>query len=325
MHWKFTVNAGFLGARRDRFTQYQPNRSLPERFALAGQIPGVQGIELKFPFDFEDRVLIHNLLEQHELVLSAVNVDTKDAAHFRHGALSARDEGARRHAVDLLCQGMDMAAEFGTDIVTTCPLADGYEYPFQLDYAGAWDRFVQSVAEVTAHGPDIRFCLEYQPHELHARPLLNNVGKMLHVIAQVDAPNLGATFDVGHALAAGESPAESVALLAQQGRLFYIHHNDNTGDGGDWDMIAGTVHFWHYLELLYTLDQLGYQGWMGADIMAKQMDPVEAFSINNLVLQRMGQMLERLDTELLTSLVQMDGAVPEIYEMLTASFVERGS
>ena len=44
---------------------------------------------MKYPFDFEDVGLIRSLLDENGLTLSAVNVDIKDARHFRFGALSA--------------------------------------------------------------------------------------------------------------------------------------------------------------------------------------------------------------------------------------------
>ena len=118
--------------------------------------------------------------------------------------------------------------------------------------------------------------LEFQPHDPNAKILLNNVGKVLYVFAEVGAPNLGANLDIGHSLAAGESPAESAALLARGNRLKYIHSNDNTGEGGDWDMISGTVHFWHWVELIYTLMQLEYDGWIGADLAPRHFGPVRS-------------------------------------------------
>ena len=39
--WKNSANAAFLGLRRDRFNQYQPDRSLEEKFAMTAQIEGL--------------------------------------------------------------------------------------------------------------------------------------------------------------------------------------------------------------------------------------------------------------------------------------------
>jgi xylose isomerase len=214
---------------------------------------------------------------------------------------------------------MDIAAELGAGLVTTCPLADGYDYPFQRNHAAAWERLIETARAVARHRSDVRFCLEFQPNEPHARIMLTNVGKMLHVCAEVDADNFGANLDIGHSFAAGESPAESAALLASRGKLFYIHTNDNTGEGGDWDMISGSVHFWHWLELLYALDRIGYDGWLGADLTPKHFGPVEAFAANVRMIQRMSALLERIGTDVLAEMVDRDGNSPEVFDHLSAS------
>lgn len=316
-HWKFCVNAGFFGRRRDRFTEYQPDRTLAEKFDLISRIEGIEGVELKYPGDLKDVAFAKTLLGDHDLACSAVNVDIKDAAHFRYGALSAAAKKARDKAIALLREGMDAAADLGANLVSTCPLAEGYDYPFQIDYSDAWGHFIESVAAVASHRKDVNLALEYQPHEPHSRILLGNVGKILHLCAAVDRPNVGANLDVGHSFAALESPAESAALLAGKKRLFYVHTNDNTGDGGDWDMISGTVHFWHWLELLFTLDRSGYTGWMGGDIAPKQFGPVEAFDANTRMIRRMIRLLDRIGPEKLETRIKQDGNTAETYNYLS--------
>jgi xylose isomerase len=314
--WKFSVNATFLGKRHDRFTQYQPERPLKDKIRLAAKIDGVEGVELKYPKDFKDINLIKGLLETHGMVCSAVNVDIKDATHFRFGALSNNDPDKRRKAVELLQEGLDTAAEMGIDLVTTCPLADGYDYPFQIDYSDAWEYFIESIKVVAARRQDVRLALEFQPHEPHARIMLSNVGILLHVLDEVALDNVGANLDIGHSFAALETPAESVALLARKGRLFYLHTNDNTGDGGDWDMISGSVHFWHWLELLLTLDRVGYEGWLGADINPKHMRPEQAFAANNRMIRNMIEVLTRLGPDKLAEMVRENGNTGQIYDYL---------
>ena len=95
MDWKFSANAAFFGRRRDRFVEYQADKTLEEEFELVSEVGGVEGIELKYPADFRDLDLVKRLLGAHGLAISAVDVDTKDVDHFRYGALSARDPGAR--------------------------------------------------------------------------------------------------------------------------------------------------------------------------------------------------------------------------------------
>jgi xylose isomerase len=325
--WRFAANASFFGARRDRFNQFQPDRSLDEKLALVAEVEGVTGVELKYPRDFAttgesatdaDVARVGDLVAAHDLVLSAVNVDTKAIAHFEYGALSARSAQARERAATRLCEGMDVAAEMGAEIVTTCPLAEGYDYAFQIDYTTAWDNFIDTVKAAVAHRGDVTLVLEYQPHEPYSRILLSNVGKMLHVCAEVDAPNFGANLDVGHSFAAGESPAESAALLARKGRLRYIHTNDNTGEGGDWDMISGAVHFWDWLDLLYTLDRVGYDGWFSGDIEPRGFGPASAYQTNFTMIRRMIALLERAGTDRIAALVAQEGHTPALYEYLSS-------
>lgn len=317
MNWKFTANTGFFGLQRNRFVQYQPDRTLEEQFELVSSIEGMTGIELKYPKAFGDVGKVKSLLEQHELMLSAINVDTKDVNHFHYGALSANNSAARDEAVRRLQTAMDLAAEFGIDIVTTCPLADGYDYPFQINHEVAWGHFIDTVKRAASHRTDILLCLEYQPHEPHAHIMLNSVGKMLYVCHEVGLPNIGANFDIGHSFAALENPAESITLLAHANRLFYIHTNDNTGDGGDWDMISGSVHFWHYLELLYTLNQVGYDGWLGGDITPKHIpDPVQSYQANIIMIKRMTGLLERFGLDRLSALIEQDANPAQVFEAL---------
>ncbi|MBL6946646.1 MAG: sugar phosphate isomerase/epimerase [Rhodospirillales bacterium] len=319
--WPYTANCGFYGLRRDRFTQYQPPASLEDRIRRAAATPGVTGVELKYPFDFEDVGLIRTLLDETGLTLSAVNVDIKDAQYFRFGALAASDPKARDKAVELLTAGMDLAAEFGANLVSTCPLADGYDYPFSVDFTDAWGRYIETVTRVCHHREDVNLALEFQPHEPHAHIMLNNVGKMLYVCHAVGLPNIGANLDVGHSFAALEAPAESAALLARENRLFYLHSSDNTGDGGDWDMISGTVHFWHWIELMLTLERIGYDGWIGGDILAKYSDAENFYATNIHMIEAMIGLIESVGADSLRELVSRDGTGPEIYRLLTRHLV----
>jgi xylose isomerase len=324
MKLRMSANAVFFGRRMDRFTEYQPHRNLAEKLELIARIPGITGVELKYPVDFDQPGLIRGLLDRHGLAVSAVNVDMKDAHWFRHGAFSNRSPESRDRCVDMVARAMDHAAELGAAIVSTCPLFDGYDYPFQLDYTRAWERCVDSVQRAAAHRRDICLVLEYQAHEPHSHILVHNVGAVLHLCSEVNAPNLGANLDVGHALAAQDSPAEAACLLHRKGLLRYVHYNDNTGEGGDWDMISGTVHYWHWVELLYTLEKLGYDGWMSGDIAPKHIDPLLAYRANASMLQSMIALLERVGMETIDALVDTEGGFAEVFTRLATVMTPGG-
>ena len=73
------------------------------------------------------------------------------------------------------------------------------------------------------------------------------------------------TLDTGHAFVAGENMAESAVFLSDYGRrLFHLHFNDNYRSWDD-DMIVGSVHLVEFIELLFWLREIGYEGWYSMD------------------------------------------------------------
>jgi xylose isomerase len=108
-------------------------------------------------------------------------------------------------------------------------------------------------------------------------------------------------------------------MLARHDRLFYIHASDNPGDGGDWDMISGSVHVWDWIELLMTLEQIGYDGWLGADLMPKVADAGGFYATNARLIDSMCRFVERVGEEKLRGLRGREGATPEMFSLLAGA------
>ena len=275
--WKFSVILGFLGKLNDRFSTYGQNRDIAGKFEIASQIEGLSGLELVYPFDFIDLGLTRSLLAQHNLQVSTVNVNIKAEAKFHHGALTSRDPGIRREAVEYMQRGMDIAVQMGCNMITMCPLADGYDYSFEIDHQQAWGWFVDGVGKAASYRPDVRISLEYKQSEPRHKVILPNAGTSLAACLQVGLPNVGVTMDMGHALYAGESTTQAASLLAQAGKLFLVHVNDNYRNW-DWDMIPGSVNPWDMVELMLYLDEIGYLSWLTSDVAPFRLDPVKTCS-----------------------------------------------
>lgn len=293
---KYSVITGFLGKLQDRFTEYQKNRSLEEKFELASRIEGLDGLEVCYPADFNDVELVKKLLSKYNLGVSSLNVNLKKDPRWVNGSLTCRDKGIRSEAIRWLKEGMDFASEIGCDVVTVCLLIDGYDYPFQIDYRRAWRYLVEGVREVCDHRHDIKLSIEYKMSEPVAHTLVGDVGKALHLCREVDMDNLGVTLDVGHALYAGENPAESACLLAEKGKLFLVHINDNYRNW-DWDLMPGTANFSDYVEFFFYLREYGYQGWMSLDVFPKNMDPVGVFEKSIEFARNIEKIVERVKPE----------------------------
>jgi len=131
--------------------------------------------------------------------------------------------------------------------------------------------------------------------------------------------NVGLTWDLGHALIAGEAPARSIALAGQAGRLFYLHYNDNMRDW-DWDMLPGSVNVWDLVETLYYLDKLGWEGWASYDVLSRSGDDIVQSQVATLKVMRLAErFLDKLGRDRLAELIARGHpyeAVPYLWESM---------
>jgi xylose isomerase len=303
MTYQNAVLLGTLGRFSDRFHEYQPAKTLSERLELAVQIPRVHGIEPVYPQDLGANGEQLGLIQDCGLAVSAVNVNLKGEAVFRYGSLTSPDASVRTRALEYLTTAMDLAAELNTDMVSVCPLIDGHDHCFQVDYLSQWRWLVEGLQAACAHRSDIRISLEYKPFEVRNYIVLPNITSALYLCEVVGADNLGVTMDVGHALNAGETPAQAFCLAQQAGRLFYLHFNDNNR-AWDWDMLVASVNLWDTLETLYYVRKAGWRGWCAYDVFTRHGDPAKALEVTFRTMERLEQLLDKIGMDRLGGLVQ---------------------
>jgi len=316
---KCAVITAFLGETRNRYMLYQGNRSLAEKFAMLSQIQGVEGAELCYPADFEQPGELKELLRRSGLGVSGVNFRSRRSGKWWRGSFISEHAAERRELIDDLRRAMDQAVALGCHRITTCPLNDGADALFEVDYIKAYDYAAEAFGAVCAHNPTVRICIEYKKSDPIARCLFGTAGETASFCLMLGQPNLGATLDVGHAIYAEERPAQSAALLARAGRLFYVHLNDNDGRW-DWDMLPGAFHLWEFVEFFYTLRKLGYQNdWYAFDVYPKELDTVENFSAAITLTRKLESLTDRIDpTKMETLLQERNSAktIPYLYSLL---------
>lgn len=300
---KLAIISAFLGGVRNRYMKYHPDRDLPERLAMAARVQGCDGIEACFPEDFADFTLLKQLLDQHGLGVSAINFRSRRQDRWWRGSFSSQIPAERREVVDELRRVMDYAAELGCNRVTTCPLNEGADVPFEADPIMLWDFAAEAFSEACAHNRDVRVCIEYKKNDPRARVLIGTAGETAAFCAFTGAENLGATFDIGHSILAQENPSAAAVLLHRSRRLFYVHLNDNDGHW-DWDMIPGTYHLWEFVELFHTLEKLGYQDdWYAFDVLSKEIDQVETFDAVMSMTRKLESITGRIDRSVMADLL----------------------
>jgi len=284
----------FMGQTRNRFLQYQQPRTILEILDMAGRTEGCEGVELRYPGDLADPQAVKAALLRNNLGIAAINFASVRPDRWLRGAWSSTRPEERRAAVDDFKRCIDLAREIGAPRITNCPLNDGIDYAFELDFARAYDTAAECYAEIADHDPSFPICIEYKISEPRVRSLLGNAGETAAFCQIVNRDNLGVTLDVGHALFANENASQSAALLAKARRLFYVHLNDNDGRA-DWDLLPGAVHPWELIEFLWTLQRLGYDDWMTFDIVPKEAEPVEFFATAARLTRKYESLSRRID------------------------------
>jgi xylose isomerase len=292
---KTAIITAFLGGVRNRYMVYQPERSLAEKLEMASQVQGCDGVELCYPADFEDSTELKALLDRYHLGVAAINFRSRRTGKWWRGSFTSSAAVERQEAVDDLRRAMDLSEELGCCRVTTCPLNEGVDVPFEADFGRMYDAAAEAFDAACAHNRDVKVCLEYKINDPRARVLFGTAGETASFCMWSGIENLGATLDIGHALLARENPSQSAVLLAKAGRLFYVHLNDNDGIW-DWDMIPGTYHLWEFIELFYTLRKLGYDSdWYAFDVFSKEVDQIETFDAVMAMTHKLEAITDRLD------------------------------
>ncbi len=307
----FAVILGNLGNTCDRFlsTGYKDQPPKEEMFRQAASIEGVSGIELVGTWDITSRNVteIKQLLERNNLKCASIIPDHFAQKRWGNGAFTSRDSAIRRQAIDETKAMMDAAAELGCGMLNLWPGQDGYDYCFQGDFRRARDYLVEGVVECADYRPDIRLALEYKLKEPRTHSYMARAADTLLIAMDTRCDNVGVTIDTGHAMMAYENVAESIALLMRYGKLYHMHFNDNYRYWDD-DMIVGSVHLMEYVEMLYWLHKLDYQGWYSMDQYPYREDGRDAINESIRFLDGLWRRMEEFGLERFDALLQEGSA-----------------
>jgi xylose isomerase len=266
---KFAIILGNLGNTCDRFLSsgYKDQPPKETMIAQASRIPGVKGVELVGTWDVtpENVDAIGDLLAKYGLACASIIPDHFSQKRWGRGAFTAKDPAIRAQALDETFAAAEMARKLTCPLINLWPGQDGYDYVLQSDFRAERRWTVDAVAAAAKAYPDIKFSLEYKPKEPRTHSTWARAADTLLVAKETGQPNVGVTIDTGHSLSGGENMAEAAVLLSDFGKkLFHMHFNDNYRSWDD-DMIVGSVHFVEFIELLFWLKEVGYEGWYSMD------------------------------------------------------------
>jgi xylose isomerase len=265
--------------------------------ARAATVPGLNAVDLNYPDHLEgtSSAAFAPRLADLRMAINGFAMRYYGEPAFAGGAFTNPDPAIRRKAIDLTKRGIDALREAGGDLMTLWLGQDGFDYAFQIDYAHAWDMEVAGIAEVCRHDPGVHIAIEYKPNEPRAFALLADIGTTLLAVREVGAANLGVTLDFAHVLYADEMPACAAMLAARHAKLFGVHLNDGYGKRDD-GLMAGSVHVYETIELLYVIGKLGYDSAIYFDTFpdASGLDPVAECTANIEAVTVLGRLAARL-------------------------------
>jgi len=294
MSLKQSVIIGFLGKTQDRFSEYQSPATTREKLAMVGEINGMDGVEMVFPYENGDPSETMHWMNEYELKWAAINVNIKREAEWVRGSLSRPDKSIRDRAVDMIRKAKDFAKAVGAPLVTCCPLSDGYDILFQVNYRDSWRFMIETIGEAAEYLPEIPLFIEPKYSETRVHCLLDSTSKALLLLRETGNPNMGITLDFGHSLQSQENPAQMYATALETGFDVYLHTNDNDCRA-DWDLPGASRHFLHYVELMFYAHEYGYQKYFTTDASPRIFDRVEFFNRHAEITAGIWELAGRLD------------------------------
>ncbi len=275
MALRINAHLGCLGTFSERYVPggYYEAIDFESALEVMSKIDGLDGLGVWYPGHpyIEDPDKLKAKLMQYGLRVADIGPEIWSDPIFKNGSISSSDARVRKQAIKLIKHTMDLAVELNAYSVLLWPAHDGFDYSFQADYDMAYSHMLESLEEIGQHNPSVKVAIEYKQRDPRAKSYIEDVGKLMFMIANLKATNIGGAMDLGHALFALERPAESIVLLHKFDKLYQVHLNDNYRDG-DPDMLFGSVNFWDTLELFYYLKKIGFAGWLNIDTVTPRND-----------------------------------------------------
>ncbi len=299
---------GFLGQTQDRFSAYHSPTDTHEKLKFAAAVEGFSGVEMIFPYETGDSDETMGWMKDLNLEFAAINVNIKKEDIFVPGALSRPSKEIRDRAVQYIKDAKDYAEKVGAPLVTCCPLADGYDHLFQVNYSKAWRYTVDTFGEAAEYKPEIPLYVEPKFNETRVHCTIDTTAAALLMLKEINNPATGVTLDFGHSMYASENPARSLMMIADSGFGYYIHTNDNDARH-DWDLSSGTRHFLHYAEMLFYAQELGYDKFLTTDASPRIFDRVGYFTRHTEFTSALWDLLSKLDRNEFFDLMDKEDAL----------------
>ncbi len=322
---------GTGGTRFGRFPGPGEPRGIFEKLADCATIQklvrATPTVSPHFPWDqVEDYGALRRAAAELGLGFDAVNSNTFQDQHgqklsYKFGSLSHTDPAVRRQAVALNLECIAIGRELGSQALTVW-IADGSSFPGQQNLARAFERYLESMAEVYAALPDgWTVFLEHKLYEpAFYATVIADWGSSL-MAAQRLGPKARCLVDLGHH-APTVNIEQVVTRLIQAEKLAGFHFNDSKY--GDDDLDSGAIDpfrlFLVFNELVEAaaLRRPGFAPAYMMDQSHNVTDPIESLMTSAIELQKSYAKALLVDREALWAHQEANDALMALRTLRTA-------
>lgn len=281
---------GTGGTRFGRFSDGGEPRNLDEKIADVGLIHALNrssnSISLHIPWDIpRNATEVKALATHYGLHFNAINSNTfqdqsDQQLSYKYGSLNHVDQAVRRQAIEHNIEVIRYGVQLDSKALSVW-LADGSNFPGQLNMRGAFERTLDSLQQVYDALPEYwKMYIEYKPYEPNFYSTTIGDWGQSYLLASKLGNKAQTLVDLGHHL--GNTNIEQiVCLLLMEGKLAGFHFNDSKF--GDDDLTVGSINPYQLFlilnELVEGMDARDMNhataiGWM-IDASHNVKDPIE--------------------------------------------------
>ena len=192
--------------------------------------------------------------------------------------LSDDNPAVRQRAKDIIKKQIDTAKLLGADTVLVIPGAVNVSFSMpevKVAYDVVYNRALEGLEELKAYAESAQIYIGLE--NVWNKFLLSPM-EMRDFIDKVDSPYVGSYFDVGNTLYCSY-PEDWIRILGN--RIKKVHFKDyrvNVGSlDGFVDLLAGDA---NYPEVVKALGEVGYDGWVSAEMIPNYKYHTEAIIYN---------------------------------------------
>ncbi|SIT54954.1 putative enzyme [Mesorhizobium prunaredense] len=251
-------------------------------------------VSLHIPWDKADPNRLKQAASRFGLGFDAMNSNTfSDASDqklsYKFGSLSHADAGTRRQAVEHNLECIEIGKTLGSKALTVW-IGDGSNFPGQVNFAKAFERYLDAMKEIYAGLPgDWKLLTEHKMYEPAFYSTVVQDWGTNYIIAKELGDKAFCLVDLGHH-APNVNIEMIVSRLVQFKKLGGFHFNDSKY--GDDDLDAGSIDPYRLFLVFNELvdaELAGAEGFDPAHMLDQShnvTDPIESLMLSAVEVQR---------------------------------------